>query len=273
MRTLSRGSQEGPISGPHTPPMTHPETAPTRVLVWDLPTRFLHWLLAASFLGAFAIAQLADEHSPVFAVHMLLGALAALAVVLRAVWGFIGSRYARFGNFAFGPRDLIRYLRGAFGRDGEKFPGHNPANAWAAYAMLALTLGLAITGVLMSRGGHAMKEVHEVLAYAMIAVVGAHVAGIVLYTLRRRENIALGMIDGKKAAEPAQAIPSRHPVAALVFVSATCAWTAMLVRGYDAQSQSIRVPGSGSTIQLGEGEKGERKGGERGRREKHRDEG
>lgn len=234
--------------------MTNPEPASTRVLVWDLPTRFLHWLLAASFLGAFAVAHLADEHGPVFAVHMLLGALAALAVMLRAVWGFVGSRYARFGSFAFGPRDVIRHLRGAFGRGGERFPGHNPANAWAAYAMLALTLGLALTGALMSRGGHAVKEAHEVLANAMIAVVGAHVAGLVLHTLRRRENLALGMIDGKKAAEPREAIPSRHPVAALVFVGATCAWTAMLVRGYDAQSQSVRLPGIGSTIQLGEGQ-------------------
>ncbi|MFT3771741.1 MAG: cytochrome b/b6 domain-containing protein [Minicystis sp.] len=90
------------------------ETTAKRVLVWDLPTRLLHWLLAASFIGAFAVAVLSEHRNPVFAVHMLLGAIAAFVVVLRIAWGFVGLRYARFRSFAFGPRAVVEYVRGAF---------------------------------------------------------------------------------------------------------------------------------------------------------------
>jgi cytochrome b len=218
-----------------------------RVRIWDLPTRFLHWLLAGSFIGAFVIATLAGEHSRSFPLHMLLGAVAAFAVLLRVVWGFAGSKYARFGSFRFGPRAVIAYLRGR----AERSPGHNPANAWAAWAMFGLTLAIAVSGALIPRAGHAMKEVHELFVYAMLGVVGAHLAGLAWHTLRKRENIALGMIDGKKLARRDQAIASFHPVVAVVFVALTGAWTAGLMHGYDASTHSVTLPIVGKTIELG----------------------
>lgn len=230
--------------------MTEPDSI-QRVRVWDLPTRLLHWLLAGSFLGAFAIATLAGEHSASFPVHMLLGAVAAFVVLLRLVWGFIGSKHARFGSFRFGPRAVLAYLRGST----ERFAGHNPANAWAALAMLGLTVGIAITGALIPSAGHAMKEVHEVFVYAMLGVVGMHLAGLAWHTLRKRENIALGMLDGKKLARTDQAIAALHPIVALVFVALTGAWTAGLVRGYDASTHRLTLPIVGQSIEIGGGEK------------------
>jgi cytochrome b len=246
--------------------MTNPEPSPPRVLVWDLPTRLVHWLLASSFAAAFTIASLAGKRDPVFAVHMLLGAVAAFVVIARVVWGFVGSRYARFASFAFGPRAVLAYLRGVLHGGGEPDPGHNPANAWAAYGMLLTTLGVAVTGALIARGGHAVKEVHEALVYVMLAVVAAHLAGIVLHTIRRRENIALGMIDGKKAAEPAQAIGSSHPAAAIVIAAATAAFAGLLVRGYEPTPRRVTLPGIGVTLRLGGGDKGQNDAGERGGR-------
>lgn len=222
-----------------------------RVRIWDLPTRFLHWLLAASFLGAFAIATIAGEHSRSFAIHMLLGAVAAFVVLLRVAWGFVGSKHARFGSFRFGPRAVIAYLRGGT----ERFAGHNPANAWAAFAMLSLTLAVGVSGALIPSAGHAMKEVHELFVYAMLGVVGAHLAGLLWHTLRRRENIALGMIDGRKLARSDQAIASARPVVAVVFVALTGAWTAGLLHGYDAAAHRVTLPIVGRTIELGGGEK------------------
>ncbi|MBK7777844.1 MAG: cytochrome b/b6 domain-containing protein [Sandaracinaceae bacterium] len=97
-----------------------------RILVWDLPTRLFHWLLAGSFVAAFAIANVVDDDSSTFVVHMLLGAVMGLLVVLRVVWGFIGSRYARFGSFAFGPSDVIAYVKGHRQRGGKTLPGAQP---------------------------------------------------------------------------------------------------------------------------------------------------
>lgn len=230
--------------------MTEPDS-PARVRIWDLPTRFLHWLLAGSFFGAFAIATLAGERNPAFPVHMLLGAVAAFVVVLRVVWGFFGSKHARFGSFRFGPRAVIAYLRGS----AERFAGHNPANAWAAFAMLGLTIGIAITGALVPTAGHAMKEAHEVLVYAMLGVVGLHLAGLAWHTLRKREDIALGMLDGKKLARADQAITALHPVVAIVFVALTGAWTAGLLRSYDASTHRLTLPIVGQSIEIGGGEK------------------
>lgn len=56
-----------------------------RILVWDLPVRLFHWALAGSFVVAFAAANLADDESTTFAVHMLLGGVVAFMVLLRFV--------------------------------------------------------------------------------------------------------------------------------------------------------------------------------------------
>jgi cytochrome b len=249
--------------------MSEPRS-PRRVLVWDLPVRLLHWLLAGSFVGAFAVAH-AFEHRPAFVVHMLLGALAAVAVTLRLVWGFIGSRHARFSAFAFGPGAVVRYLRGAFGGpEGERFAGHNPANAWVSLAIFASTIGLAITGALIGRAGHAVKEVHEGLVVFTAVLVCVHLAGLALHAWRRRENVVLGMVDGRKLADPAQAIPRAHPGAALAAIGIAAAAAAIFVRGYDPATRREVV--LGQTIQLGDAEKGEHREGEHreGRHEKRR---
>jgi cytochrome b len=223
---------------------------PTRVLVWDLPTRILHWLLAASFTGAFAIAVLVRHRSPLFPVHMLLGAVAGLVVVLRLVWGFVGSRYARFRSFAFGPRDVLRYLRSLVTRRGEEHVGHNPANAWAAYAMLASTLGAAVTGALMGSGSRIVRQIHPIFAYATVVLIAVHLLGIALHTLRRRENIALGMLDGRKQAAPPQAIASAQPFAALAMIVVVGLSAGALVEGYDPSTKSVTLPLLGQVIRL-----------------------
>jgi len=228
---------------------------PARVLVWDLPTRLFHGLLAVAIVAAFAISTLVDDDGALFPWHMLLGAVAAFLVVLRVVWGFVGSRYARFGSFAFGPGSVFAYVKGVFtGQGGERHVGHNPGSSVAIFAMLGLTVGLAVTGVWMSSGGDVAKELHEVLAYSLIGVVVLHVVGVVVHTLRCRDNISLSMLDGRKEGEPAQAISSSHPLVALALLGLTALWSMTLVRGYDPASRSVALPGIGAPIALGEAE-------------------
>ena len=73
----------------------------SRVLVWDLPTRLFHWLLAASFAGAW----LTSESERFADVHAMLGYTMVLLVAFRILWGVAGTRYARFA---------ARLPRGAF---------------------------------------------------------------------------------------------------------------------------------------------------------------
>ncbi len=228
-----------------------------RILVWDLPVRVFHWLLAASFLGAFAIANLVDDESTLFVVHMWLGGIVAFMVLLRLVWGLVGSRHARFGGFALSPKALVEYVKGTISGKGERHAGHNPASSFAAIAMFVLALGLALTGALMSSGGEAFEEIHEVLAWTMMAIVALHVAGIVLHTMRHRENIALSMISGRKLGEPAAAIESPRALVAVAFLGLTGLWAGALYDGYDAAGRQVTLPLVGQTLKLGEAEEHE----------------
>lgn len=234
-----------------------------RILVWDLPVRLFHWLLAGAFLGAFLIANLVDDESALFTAHMWLGGIAAFMVVLRILWGLLGSRHARFTGFDLRPSSLLAYLKG-LGRNARRWVGHNPATSWAALAMFAIILGLAYTGANMSSGGEAFEEIHEVLAWSLVAIVGVHVAGIVWHTVRTRENIALSMVDGKKEAEMSAAIPRAHALTALAFVALTGLWAGGLYDGYDPATRTVTLPVVGSTLQLGEGEDEEHEHGEAG---------
>lgn len=191
----------------------------TKVLIWDLPTRVFHWLLAASFLGAFVTAESERFRD----VHVALGYTMLGLIGFRLLWGVIGTRYARFGSFAFGPRSVVRYVKSLFTRSPQHHPGHNPAGSWAIYALLALAVVTGLTGYAAYNdiGGDWGEELHEAIANAMLAVVFVHIAGVVVSSLIHRENLARAMINGYKAGNPGDGIRYRHRLVAALLVIAT----------------------------------------------------
>ena len=144
-----------------------------KISVYDLPTRFFHWLFAFLFITAFAIAKTVDDESPLFSYHMLAGLTIAFLLVLRFVWGFIGTTYARFSSFKLNPIELIRYFKDAVVTKTKAYLGHNPASSYAAVIMFACAIGLAISGILMATGGEndSLEEVHELLANVFLITV------------------------------------------------------------------------------------------------------
>jgi cytochrome b len=225
-----------------------------RSLVYDAPTRWFHWLFAALFVTAFAIANLAED-SRAFPLHMLAGLMLATLVVLRLIWGLIGTRHARLSGFALDPRALFSYFRGMFTGGGEKWTGHNPASSWAALIMIALASGLAITGVLMtgSGGREAYEDLHEVLANSFLVVALMHVAGVILHSLRHRDGFARSMVDGRKQDVPEGAgIASTRPVAALLMLGLMATAGYVLWKGYEPGAGTLTA--FGVTLQLGENE-------------------
>lgn len=148
---------------------------------YDLPTRLFHWMFAALFVSAFAIAKLTDDESSWFSQHMLLGLILFFVTTLRVIWGFVGSRYARFSSLPLQPGRLVEYFKAVLTGKGKTYFGHNPASAWAAVIMIALALGLGITGYLMSTGQkEQFEDIHELFANASIFVVIGHIAGVLL---------------------------------------------------------------------------------------------
>ena len=221
-------------------------------LVWDIPTRLFHGVFAAGFITAAVISLVLDEDSPLFPYHAIIGLAITLMVCLRIVWGLVGSRYARFSNFTFGPAEVIQYMKATLFGGGKRYLGHNPGSAYAIFAMLALMIGLAGTGIMMGQGSESVKEIHEVLAYVMVGVVIAHVLGVLLHLIRHRENIVASMIHGRKDADPAEGIRSSHPALAVAFLAVVGAWSFGLVRNFDVNTQTTRLPVFGTSLQIGE---------------------
>ncbi|TJY65321.1 cytochrome B [Sinimarinibacterium sp. CAU 1509] len=175
-----------------------------RILVWDVPTRVFHWLLALSFAGAYITA----ESESWALTHATLGYTFAGLILFRLVWGVVGTRHARFSDFAFGPRSVMRYLRSLLSSKPEHHVGHNPAGSWAIYAILLGGLAIGLSGYALYNdiGGEAFEEVHEFFGNAVLLVVIVHILGVVVSSLLHRENLPRSMVDGYKQGESAQAI-------------------------------------------------------------------
>jgi cytochrome b len=123
------------------------------VLIYDAPTRVFHWLFAGFFAAAFAIANLVDDESARFSLHMLAGLCMVFVLLLRIVWSLVGTRHARASDLVLNPARLFGYFRDMVSGRGKEWAGHNPASSWAAVTMASLALGLGITGTLMATGG------------------------------------------------------------------------------------------------------------------------
>jgi hypothetical protein len=173
---------------------------------------------------------------------------------VAGIWGFVGSRYARFGSFALAPRALFRYLWALATGKGESHVGHNPATSWVALAMLVSVLGVAVTGAMAAMGVWSLRHVHALFAYGTALLAVLHVAGVALHALRRRDDLVLGMIDGRKAVPSQRGLRSTHPIVALVFLVLIGGAAVELVRSYDASRRTLALPGI-AQVRLGSGAK------------------
>lgn len=226
--------------------------------VYDLPTRLFHWLFAVLFVAAFFIAKVLDDESAQYPYHMMLGLVLALSVFLRVLWGLFGSSHARFSSFVLNPTDLIEYFKKFFSTKTKRYLGHNPASSWAAIIMMALALGLGVSGYLMVQGTNKelFEDIHELLANAFLVVAIAHVAGIVLHTLKHKDAIGMSMVHGKKiGAEGDFELQKSHWIVALIFVALIGSFVVHLNKNYDQSTQSLKL--FGKTLQLGENDKAE----------------
>lgn len=169
-----------------------------RRLIWDLPTRVFHWALAASFLGAYLLA----EQDGARTWHAMFGYTVAGLLVFRLAWGFVGSRHSRFRDFAYSPHAAVRHLRDLAAGRARDYDGHDPAGSWAIYALLTLAAATAVTGWLNYNavGGETFEEIHEVVANTWLAMVALHVAGVIVGSLAHRRNLVATMINGYRYA-------------------------------------------------------------------------
>lgn len=193
-----------------------------RVLVWDAPVRVFHWLMVASFAGAWLTAE--SERWRL--VHAVLGYTTLGLVAFRIIWGFAGTRYARFSEFVRSPAAVVRYLSGLVKGHPERHVGHNPAGAIAIVAMLLMTYVVGATGwaTYSGTGGEWLGELHEGAANVMLGLVIAHIVAVLMTSLLHRENLIGAMVTGYKPGKQGEGIRSAWRGLAVLLVAAVIGW-------------------------------------------------
>jgi len=111
------------------------------VPVWDPIVRVGHWLLAVLFFAAFF------TEDDLLTVHVWAGYGVGAYLIVRVIWGLIGTRHAQFADFAYGPAAAARYLFDLVRFRAKRHIGHSPAAAAMVYALLVSLTATTISGV------------------------------------------------------------------------------------------------------------------------------
>ena len=174
-----------------------------QVKVWDILVRFTHWTVAAGIIANLLFTEDGSD------LHVYVGYTVVGLVVLRLLWGLVGTRYARFTNFFPTPTRLKAHLSNlSVRRVDEQHLGHNPLAAVMILSLWAVIIGLGITGYLMEShifshiqllgNKDFLEEVHELLANSLYLLVPLHIIAAIAMSYWQRQNLIKSMITGKK---------------------------------------------------------------------------
>ena len=181
------------------------------VRVWDPFVRIFHWSLVLTF----TIAWLSGDELEV--LHINAGYAVLGLVLLRIVWGFIGTHHARFRDFVYPPAEVKGFLRDTLMQRARRYLGHNPAGGAMIILMLLSLVITTVTGIacygiedgagplamLMGApeaGEEMLEEVHEFFANLMVLLVVVHVIGVIFESQLHQESLIRAMLTGRKRA-------------------------------------------------------------------------
>lgn len=200
------------------------------VKVWDLGVRLFHWSLVIAYAVAYLSGEVESDQ-----LHAIAGYAVLALIAFRLVWGFIGTRHARFADFVHGPAATWRYAKSMFARAPMHYLGHNPLGGWMVVALLlslaaACWSGLEVYGAQGhgplaqaglvapafangdgdrdeddddddahdAQGKEFWEELHELFSHLTLFLVALHIAGAIAASVLHRENLVKAMITGYK---------------------------------------------------------------------------
>lgn len=199
------------------------------VKVWDPVVRYGHWALVTAFAVAYLSAE-EDTASP-DQLHVWGGYAVGAIVVLRVLWGFVGTVHARFSDFAYRPASALRYLGNMLRGRARRYIGHSPAGAAMVFALLGCLAGTVGTGIVAygnagrgplaeavnssaraeqseieqsgAEGGgdgaeSIVGDIHAAFANITLGLVILHILGVGLASVVHRENLVASMFSGRK---------------------------------------------------------------------------
>jgi cytochrome b len=205
------------------------------VHIWDWPLRLFHWLLVVAVAGAYVTGKLGGDLTE---WHGPIGALILGLLIFRILWGFVGTKHARFASFfpTFGR--LIAYFKGNW-----QGVGHNPVGALSVIALLTVLATLVGTGLFANDDiafegplfnlvdkslSDRLSGIHALALDVLMVLLALHLAAIAFHHLVKKNNLVLPMLTGKKRVPPALAssVPSVGALRFLmtVAISSTLVW-------------------------------------------------
>jgi cytochrome b len=212
------------------------EQAATHRLIWDLPTRLVHWAIALSFVGSWVTAEAGFDWTE---THFRFGYCTLGLVLFRVLWGLVGPTHARFASFVKGPRPVWQHIQHLWQppkpEEEPEAPGHNALGGWAVLLLL-LSLavqagtGLFLTDDIFYAGPYNpvvsadtaswLAGIHHWNFRLLQGLVALHLLAIAWYQLRLKQNLVVPMLSGKK---------SGQRVAATAAIESSALWRALCI--------------------------------------------
>ncbi|MFV1921637.1 MAG: cytochrome b/b6 domain-containing protein [Methylotenera sp.] len=203
-------------------------TALKVVKVWDPIVRIGHWALVIAFFTAYL------TEDDLLTQHTWAGYAVATIIFIRIIWGFIGSRYAKFSQFMYRPPIIIQYIKNLLSGKAQHYVGHNPAGGAMVVALLFSLIITVISGMKLyaveeNKGPFATieqvlfthqntlsdtlnmqkhtpkeedeefwEEIHETFVNITLILIILHVGGVIASSIIDKEKLVKAMWTGKK---------------------------------------------------------------------------
>ena len=182
-----------------------------KTYVWDRIIRLTHILLIFGVITAFLTYEF-----DMMEWHMLNGYSLLAVIVLRIIWGFVGSENARFSSFIKHPRVVLNYV---ITWKNQRVPlGHNPLGGYAVLTLLGALLLQGVTGLfstddvltegplyssVSSSTAKFITFIHENnFWFALMPIIAIHIMAIIIYWRVKKANLVKPMITGYKETTP-----------------------------------------------------------------------
>jgi len=211
------------------------------IMIWDWPVRLLHWLMVLLFTGLIVTGKGDGDYMD---WHFYMGYGLSAVIIARVLYGVLGSEYARFKQFLYQPKTVLRYAKGLLAGNAKHYLGHNPVGGLMVVALLlALTLqwgsGLFISdeiflfgpfyGAISDDWTERLGAIHHSLPDILLILVAVHILAVLYHEIRFKERLVAAMLHGKKAThEPSAALTVKTPrigvIVSMIFALAWLGW-------------------------------------------------
>ncbi len=212
-----------------------------KVLVWDWTVRLFHW---GTVLLIPALWYTAEQG--IMDWHRRLGLTLFGVLIFRIYWGFAGTQPARFVDFIKGPDAILSYLKGLKERPYRPSSGHNPVGGLSVIAMLAALVAQVGFGLFavdvdgLESGplarfvdfdtGRQFSDLHEMMFNILVALIGLHIAAILVYRVLLKSNLVTAMVTGRRSVDVIKTPDSPDANASLlrialgIAIALACVW-------------------------------------------------